>query len=68
MLNNTVGSSYQNKSRLIKSEMTQQTDPREEQGFMITGKNLFLDTSRILQQQERKVARVDLLIASLLDF
>ena len=34
---------------------------------MITNKNLFLDTSRILQQQERKVARVDLLVASLLD-
>jgi hypothetical protein len=33
----------------------------------INTQSMFLDTSRIIQQQERKVARVDLLIASLLD-
>ena len=33
----------------------------------MTGKNKFLDTSRIIQQQERKVARIDLLVAQKLD-
>jgi len=59
----SMSSDYRNQTKSVSVH----DEGKRDEAFLIKGNNMFLDTSRIIQQQERKVARVDLLIASLLD-